>query len=140
MLLHNEIIEIGKIMSDLFKQMITLDTGMVVLTITIVEKVFTTERMFKSSFNRVLLALSLLFFIISILFSLIALMVIPNSLVDMLQHEGTKGAWVDNCSFYGSIIPFISGVIFFIFLATRSVFSNSTRTARCRVLKRNYRK
>ncbi len=65
MLPHNEILEIGKILSDLFKQMIALDTAMIAATIAIVEKVFTTKRIFKSPLSKLLLGGSLSFFVFS---------------------------------------------------------------------------
>ncbi len=65
MLPHNEILEIGKILSDLFKQMIALDTAMIAATIAIVEKVFTTKRIFKSPHSKLLVGGSLSFFVFS---------------------------------------------------------------------------
>jgi uncharacterized membrane protein len=124
MLTHGEILEIGKLLSDLFKVITTLDTVMIGLIITIVEKVFTPEKVFKSRTNKVLLGACLLSFILSLAFSLIALVFIPTSLADILQG-GAVRAWVDNCSFYGSILLFIFGIVLFIFLAV-VVFSSST--------------
>ncbi len=122
MLPHNEILEIVKLMSDLFKQMTTLNTGMVVLIITIVEKIFTTERVFKSRLNKALLVASLSCFIVSLLLSLRALVRIPGNLIEILQ-AGTRSPLVDNYSFYGSTGFFILGIVLFIILAARNVFS-----------------
>ena len=120
---HSEILEIGKFMSDLFALVTTLDTGMLGVVVAIVEKVFTTERVFRSSSNKVLLMASLFSFIGSLAFSLIALVVIPYNVKEMLL--GKSGIWVDVYSFYGSLGLFIFGIILFVILATRSVFSSS---------------
>ncbi len=124
MLTHDEILEIGKLLSDLFKVIATLDTGMIGLTITIVEKVLTAERVFKFRTNKLLLGVCLLSFILSLAFSLVTLVRIPTSLADILQG-GAVRTWVDNYSFYGSISLFIFGIFLFIFLAI-VVFARST--------------
>jgi len=118
---HNEVLEMGKIMSDFFKQMITLDTGMVLLIVTIVEKVFTPLRFHKNRFNIALLSISLICFIASLLFSLRALVVISNSLLDVLQG-GTIESLIDKLTFYGSIYSFFGGVILFLGLAIISFY------------------
>jgi len=122
MLTHEEILEIGKIMSDFLKQMITLNTGMVVLIITIVEKVFTPDKFYKKRFNIVLLSASLICFIISLWLSLVSLAGIPASLTNMLQG-GATSTWVDNFPFYTSLYSFLGGVILFFLLAIISFSS-----------------
>ena len=127
---HSEMLEIGKMMSDLFKLVTTLDTGMIGIIIAVVEKVFTTERVLKSGLNKGLLGASLFFLILSLIFSLVALAVIPNNLVNMLQEssQGTIALWVDTLPYYGSIVSFFLGVFFFVFLAVRSISSGSSST------------
>jgi hypothetical protein len=122
MLTHNEILEIGKIMSDFFKQLTTLDTGMVVIIITIVEKVFTPEKVLNNIFKKSLFLASLIAFIVSLMLSLRALVVIPVRLSEILQG-GSVGAWVDDFSFYVSIYSFILGIILFIILAIISFYT-----------------
>jgi hypothetical protein len=120
MLTHEEILEIGKFMSDFFKQMITLDTGMVVLIFTLVEKVLGTEKVFKSGFNRILLILSVTPLVISLLLAINALVVIPAR-VTLLLQGGMVDTFVDNVSLYGTIYLFFLGVFLFIVLAIRAI-------------------
>lgn len=139
-LTHNEILEIGKIMSDYFKHMTTLNTGMVVLMITIVEKVFTPEKILKNRVNSSLLLISLLSFIFSLLVSLRVLLVIPSNMAKILQGD-MVGTLVDNVSFYISIYSFFLGVLLFIVLAGINFYSNSKlgarKTQRHNIKKRN---
>ena len=88
-----------------------------------VEKVFTTEKVFKSSINRLLLIASISSFIGSLLFALNALVVIPTRLTILLKG-GFLDKFVDNGSFYGTIFLFILGIILFISLAIRSLYSS----------------
>ncbi len=126
MLPHNEILEIGKILSDLFKQMIALDTAMIAATIAIVEKVFTTKRIFKSRLSKWLLGGSLSFFVFSLVLSMKALLEIANNLARMLQGI-IADKWVGDYSFYGSIAFFLLGIIAFLALAIRSFTPSPTR-------------
>jgi len=121
---HDEILQIGKFMSDLFGLITTLNTGMIGVIIAIVEKVFTTEKIFKSAYNKALFVASLLSFIGSLALSLVALAVIPNNTKEILLNKSNM--WVDPFPFYGSIGLFFSGVFFFFVLAIRSVISGST--------------
>ena len=122
------ILEMGKILSDFFKQMITLDTGMIVIIITIVEKILTPERFFnkKNLFITVLslIAASLICFISSLWFSLRALLIISNRLAAMLKGSATDSL-VDSLSFYGSIYSFLAGVVIFFALAIISLYFGS---------------
>ncbi len=129
MLTHDEILEIGKIMSEFLKQIITLNTGMVVLIITIVEKVLTPERFYKNRFNMVLLSASIICFIVSLWLSLVALAGIPVSLSNMLQG-GTTSSWVDNFSFYVSFYSFLGGVILFFLLAIITFASKAQKKSK----------
>ena len=124
MLTHEEFIEIGKIMSDFFKQMITVDTGVLVLIVTIVEKVFTTEKVFRARRNLILLVASVLSFVGSLFLALKALVVIPSRLTILLQG-GIVEEFVDGFSFYGTIYFFFGGVVIFLLLAT-SIYSSFT--------------
>ena len=96
MLTHEEFIEIGKIMSDFFKQMITLDTGVIVLISTIVEKVFTTEKVFRARRNLILLVASVLSFVRSFFLALKALVVIPSRFNHPAarRHRGGVCRWL----------------------------------------------
>jgi hypothetical protein len=122
--------------------MITLDTGMVLLIITIVEKVFTPIRFYKNRFNTALLSISLFCFIGSLFFSLRALVVISNRLIEMLQG-GVIDTLVDKLSFYGSIYSFFGGVLLFFGLAIISFYSGpvlDTRRQRVYTLRKNAKK
>ncbi len=117
---HSEILEIGNFMSDFFKQMITIDTGVIVLIFTLVEKVLTTEKVFNSGLNRILLITSLAPLIVSLLLAINALVVIPNRLIILLQG-GVVDTFVDNGSLYGTIYLFFIGIFLFIILAIRTI-------------------
>lgn len=143
MLTHDEILEVGKIMSDFFKQLITLNTGMVVLIITIVEKVFTPEKVYKNRLNIVLVSASILCFIGSLWISLVALVSVPSSITAMLQG-GATSTWTDNFSFYASLYSFLGGVILFVALAIVSFssqfFAKNKKQYQPRLLRKNLKR
>lgn len=116
----NEILAIGNMMSDFFKQMITIDTGVMVLIFTLVEKVFTPEKVFKSVLNRILLITSLASLIISLLLAVRALVVIPNNIIFYLQGDSVDRI-VDGGSLSGTIYTFFIGVLLFIVLALKTI-------------------
>src|SRR6266498_2005590 len=97
---HEEILEIGKFLLDLFKQLIALDTAMLAAIITIVEKVFTTERIRQSHSGQVFLGGSLLGFVLSLFLSVAALLEITHNLALMLQGV-VMDKWVGNFFFFG---------------------------------------
>lgn len=116
----NEILAIGNMMSDFFKQMITIDTGVIVLIFTLVEKVFTPEKVFKSALNRILLITSLASLIVSLLLAVRALVVIPNNVIFYLQGDSVDRI-VDGGSLSGTIYMFFIGILLFIVLALRTI-------------------
>lgn len=115
----SETLAIGNMMSDFFKQMITIDTGVIVLIFTLVEKVFTPEKVFKSALNRILMIASLVSLIASLLFAIRALVVIPNNVIVYLT--GANLAIVDSGSLSGTIYLFFIGVLLFIVLALTTI-------------------
>jgi hypothetical protein len=125
MLPHEELLEIGKFLLDLFKQLIALDTAMLAAIVTIVEKVFKTERVLKSNIGKGFLGLSLIFFVCSLILSVFALQEIINNLSQMLQGI-TMNKWVSDFLFFGSNISFVLGILLFLCLAVWSFLSSST--------------
>ena len=121
---HGEILEIGKLMSDLFALVTTLDTGMIGLIIAVVEKVFTPERVFTSIWNKLLFALSIILPILSLLFSILALITIRSNVAALLQGS-TSTELVNSTYFYISFFSFFIGITLFVFLALKVVFSTS---------------
>ena len=111
---------IGNFMSDFFKQMITLNTGMIVLIFTLVEKVLTPEKVFKSRGNRLLLIASLFFLLASLLTSIQALVTIPSNLVNVLQ-AGNSNININTAPLLRNIYLFFGGVFLFITLALRTI-------------------
>src|SRR6266498_3001174 len=89
---NNEFIEIGKMLSDLFKVIISLDTAMLGLIIALVEKVFSAEEVFKSRLNKRLFGVCLISFVFSLVFSLYAIVIVPKRLIQVLQG-GNLGLW-----------------------------------------------
>ena len=126
MLPHEEILEIGKFLLDLFKQLIALDTAMLAAIVTIVEKVFTTKRVFKSPCGKGFFWGSLFSFVFSLILSVLALPEVINNLTGMLQGT-VMDKWVSNLSFYGSTGFFLLGIVSFLGLAVWSFFSGPTR-------------
>ena len=120
MLPHDEILAIGNFMSDFFKQMITIDTGVIVLIFTLVEKVLTPEKVSKSVLNRILLILSLASLISSLLLAVNALVVISNRVIVLLQGVFVARI-VDPISLSGTIYLFFTGVLLFIILALKTI-------------------
>jgi hypothetical protein len=120
MLPHDEILAIGNFMSDFFKQMITIDTGVIVLIFTLVEKVLTPEKVSKSVLNRILLILSLASLISSLLLAVNALVVISNRVIVLLQGVFVDRI-VDPISLSGTIYLFFTGVLLFIILALKTI-------------------
>lgn len=120
MLTHDEILAIGNFMSDFFKQMITIDTGVIVLIFTLVEKVLTPEKVFKSWTNRILLITGLASLIASLLLAIIALVDISNRVITLLQG-GEINTFVTNTSLSGTIYLFFLGIFLFIILALRTI-------------------
>lgn len=111
---------IGNFMSDFFKQMITLNTGMIVLIFTLVEKVLTPEKVFKSRGNRLLLIASLFFLLASLLTSIQALVTITSNLVNVLQ-AGNSNININTAPLLRNIYLFFGGVFLFITLALRTI-------------------
>lgn len=122
----NELLEIGKLLLDLFKQMIALDTAMLVGVITIVEKVFQTKKVLKSRWGTWTLAISLLCFVLSLFLSVGALLEITNNLSRMLQGV-PMSKWVSDFLLYSSMGLFFLGILSFIFLTVRSFWLHSER-------------
>ncbi len=113
---NDEILQIAKFMLDLFTLITTLNIAVLGAIVTIVEKIFTIEKVFKPV-NKQLFFLSLILFIISLLFSLFALSNIPDNTLNLLK--GDPGKWVTDIPFYGSIWSFFLGVGVFIVLSVR---------------------
>ena len=111
---------IGNFMSDFFKQMITLNTGIIVLIFTLVEKVLTPEKVFKSRGNRLLLIASLFFLLASLLTSIQALVTITSNLVNVLQ-AGNSNININTAPLLRNIYLFFGGVFLFITLALRTI-------------------
>ena len=111
---------IGNFMSDFFKQMITLNTGMIVLIFTLVEKVLTPEKVFKSRGNRLLLIASLFFLLASLLTSIQALVTITSNLVNVLQ-AGNSNININTAPLLRNIYLFFGGVFLFITLALMTI-------------------
>lgn len=114
----DQILQIAKLVSDLFGLMTTLNVSVLGAIVLIVEKIFTVKKIFNDKKNRspkVLFGVSLLFLIFSLLFSLFALASIPNNTKAMLGDK--INYWVDPISFYGSIWSFFLGVLLFLILS-----------------------
>ena len=116
-------LQIAKLISDLFELITTLNIGLLGAIVTIVDKVFTTNKVFNSRINTILLMLIFLLFTGSLAFSLTALSSIPNNTRAMLEGKSTY--WVSPYSFYISIYSFLGGVGAFIFLFLK-IFLGST--------------
>jgi hypothetical protein len=143
LLTQDQILEIGKLFSDIFKTMITLNTGMVVILITIIEKVFDRESILKPLFNKIFLIGCLLLLMFSLVFSIYGLVDIPNRSVNLIQlsecsqlseqqntqqikqqcsnliaqQSPEQNTWVNSDLFYGSTILFFIGVLFLVIFA-----------------------
>ena len=124
MLTHDEILQLGNMLSETFKQMATLDAAILVLIVTIVEKVFTPQEFIGNRPKTWLLLASLSAFVVSLGASLWALLSIPASTVNMLEG-GSTTTWVDDWSFYVSMVSFTVGIFVFIALAYISFFTRS---------------
>jgi hypothetical protein len=121
---HVDIISLGTSIADFIKQIITLNTGMIVLIIAIVEKVFMPQKFSKNKVWFLLfLIISLLGFIISLGASLFGLADMPANIVIMLKDSSNK-YWVDNSYFYTSIYSFLGGIVSFFVLAILSFITH----------------
>lgn len=100
---NDEILQIAKFMLDLFTMITTLNIAVLGAIVTIVDKIFTVDKVFKPV-NKYLFFSTLTLFIISLLFSLFALSNIPDNTLNLLK--GNPGKWVNDIPFYGSIWSF----------------------------------
>lgn len=113
---HDEILQYAQMMSDFFKQLLTINTGMILLIIGGVEKIFTTKRLYKSPLNLPFLIVSVCCFVGSLLWSLNALRVIAFNVASLLQG-GLEPHIVDDWSLNGAISLFGLGMVSFLALA-----------------------
>ncbi len=115
---HNEVLQLGQIVSDFFKQMLALNTGMIVLIIGGVEKVFTTDRLFKSRLNLPLLIATVACFVASLIVSLLGLQSIAFNLITLLESKNPAEI-VSGPIYYGSMVLFAVGILLLLVLAYR---------------------
>ncbi len=125
MLTDSQVLEIGKMVMDFFKQMTTLNTGMVVILFALVEKILPRDTLsspkndLRTVLNKVIFSFCLFFFLVSFVLSLFGISQMPNNLVHIFT--GTNLSWADPNAYSFSIYTFIAGVLLFSALAVINI-------------------